>query len=431
MNPADQYAKAAVGDPLKITAKAWNAHAQAAKKVLVGEVGDSVPDLQSPIDTHIVSCPFDNVTWGDIVRLDNLVPLGSLGGATAADLVNRPQDFQRNPVLAAGPLVADSFISTPGVPTSAAGLSHEPTYPDGFPRFGALGGGGTLAAMIEATGLHGIGRAAIAGLVVTDVVINDESHVYCAPKQDGGLRLHTRKTGTIPILFREPGTGVRKAAVMLGYNHPPPVVSKRQTAAYTVPENFTTAQADLTIELEPGDWHLTFTATALLLLGAAPAFVNLFGGLARVSSTTGTALSLLDGESEIANRSSSGTPDFELFGIRSSRIAFHHVLRVRRTPARFAPYLSIDRTAGSGASISGAVITAIRVRMPNLGDVYWQFIGDSPPTPPNPNPLPPLLTAWHEDEQQSEREDQTYAARLASGAVPGSGRRFLPPIDPP
>lgn len=162
----------------QISARAWN-RAQDAADIVLGDryaqTGDSQTDGPKPY-TPILA---QNSTTGTVNRWGVLsvagvvfTPSGTTGAAT--------QQFQDQPVLSGG------------LPT----------------------GGSAFVVAVEPIAAGKIGRVAVAGVVQAKVDIVSSSHTHVKAKDGDLTQLITAGNGDAEILWKEPGTGTGKWAVI-------------------------------------------------------------------------------------------------------------------------------------------------------------------------------------------------------------------------
>lgn len=383
---ADPFGRVAFGEPIfpAIGARWFNAVSEAAadhERKKRSAAGKRLEGLESAavFVTVLAATPAGGTIAGhSVLSLSS----GTTGINLYSDLTNRPHDYRRDPVLAGG------RPTDPGEPTYALGAIAGGTTP--FPGRPVV----SIEPIVNAGSGSGIGRAVLAGVAVCDVEVISAEHQYCAPKPGTNI-FRTRKTGTIPILHRELGTGVRKAAVLLGYNDPPPAVS-RYTGFFTIPAVVLTAPENCRIDVDPGDWHVTVTASIAAGVGG-----SVWAGLAQYHSTTNVPLMQFWVHQNAPAVNGQG------------HVAINRLIRVVNQPARFAPYLYSTGALGSAINLA---ISAVRVRGATSADVI-QVTGDGPQTPPGQgNGFVPeaLRQAWEDDDGAAEGEDAVYAARLAA-----------------
>lgn len=179
--PTDPLQHVSPGTPLMeaVTAEVLNALKDAARDVrgerLPGPSGGaSSKDLVGSLTVLI-----RNDTGGDLASGSILKITGKIG-----DVVNSPIPYRKRPVLTG---------DVPDDPQNPIAILHEPILTDG------------------------IGRAAIAGICVCYVSINDAGHEYAAPIVGDETALESVAFGgPARILWKESSGAVRVAIVMLG-----------------------------------------------------------------------------------------------------------------------------------------------------------------------------------------------------------------------
>jgi hypothetical protein len=162
----------------QISARAWNRAQDAADKVL-GQGADGVADGPSagpPAYTGILA---QNSTTGTVSRWGVLsvagvvfTPSGATGSAT--------QQFQDQPVLSGG------------LPT----------------------GGSSFVVAVEPIAAGKIGRVAVAGVVQAKINVVSESDTFATAKDGDLTQLTSSSSGEAQILWKEPGTGASKWAIV-------------------------------------------------------------------------------------------------------------------------------------------------------------------------------------------------------------------------
>jgi hypothetical protein len=162
----------------QISARAWNRAQDAADKVL-GQGADGVADGPSagpPAYTGILA---QNSTTGTVNRWGVLSVAGVVftpSGATG----NATQQFQDQPVLSGG------------LPT----------------------GGSSFVVAVEPIAAGKIGRVAVAGVVQAKINVVSESDTFATAKDGDLTQLTSAASGEAQILWKEPGTGASKWAIV-------------------------------------------------------------------------------------------------------------------------------------------------------------------------------------------------------------------------
>jgi len=162
----------------QISARAWN-RAQDAADIVLGQSPDGVADGPSagpPAYTGILA---QNSTTGTVNRWGVLSVAGVVftpSGATG----NATQQFQDQPVLSGG------------LPT----------------------GGSAFIVAVEPIAAGKIGRTAVAGVVQTKLNVTDAGHAFATAKDGDLTQLSSAASGDVQILWKEPGTGSSKWAIV-------------------------------------------------------------------------------------------------------------------------------------------------------------------------------------------------------------------------
>lgn len=172
------FSKVTTGDPLNISAGAWNTMTDAARDYLSRRGGAS---SSGPLFSSIVP----SVTV--IVRNDTGADLDYPGvlalGDPVISAVDAPQDLQQTPGFAG---------DTPAATTDAFALILEPLADGEY------------------------GRGVVAGVAVCDIDVSDTGHLFARPKVGDVTQLESAASGPARIVSIESGTGTKRAVVLMG-----------------------------------------------------------------------------------------------------------------------------------------------------------------------------------------------------------------------
>lgn len=163
------------GEPFRPSASGWNAMADYVRRHQAGETGPGGPGLSGvdPVLTVLVR----NDTGGDLPARSVLKP-----GDPVVSAVTLPHQVQAEPYFAA---------AAPAAATDPFVVTLEPI------KAGA------------------VGRAAVQGVAVVEVSVADAGHDFAAPVASTTARLASATSGPAAVLWKEPGTGNKRAVVLL------------------------------------------------------------------------------------------------------------------------------------------------------------------------------------------------------------------------
>lgn len=279
MTPSDRFDRVATGDPLRIPAPRANAWSDAARVVLTGERDVRVPDLPPGPPSTLV-CTVLNTSGAD--KPERSVMRVSGAGIDPATV---PLEFQRTPVL-----LAD-------VPAAA------------IDRFVIL---------LEPIKNGKCGRAAHAGLAVVDLNVLDADHLAAVPVAGDSTKLVSTNVAATPVVWKESGTGTKKAVVHLARYRAPVLLAggagtQNFTAATTPGTPFvlsgfgssggfngavesTGAGFDLPLPVGPGVWLVTANVAGKITPFAASGTRRLKMHLLVIETGTTTVVSDYGGD---------------------------------------------------------------------------------------------------------------------------------------
>lgn len=115
-----------------------------------------------------------------------------------------------------GTLPARSVLA-PGDPVvSAVALPHQVQAEPYFAAAAPASAAACVAVTLEPIGKGLVGRAVITGVAVAEVSVSDAGHGFAVPSAGVTARLASAATGPIRIIWKETGTGNKRAVVVLG-----------------------------------------------------------------------------------------------------------------------------------------------------------------------------------------------------------------------
>jgi hypothetical protein len=168
------------GDPLKLGASAYNAFVDAAEDYLRRQRRQAVPSARQQRQNGL--CLIRNASTNDYERWDVLAIDGPLYTPTES-----AASFENDMVL--------------------KGVDIDTPY------------AGRFAVLQEPIPADGFGLAAVAGVTVARLTVQDEAHEYADIVDVGGYATFaTSPTGSARILWKESGTGYKYALLRLGHN---------------------------------------------------------------------------------------------------------------------------------------------------------------------------------------------------------------------
>lgn len=172
------FTKVNAGDGLSIPAAVWNAVQDSARDYLARRGGETASG-------SLLSSIFPSVTV--LVRNGTGSTLAGPGvlalGDPVISAVDEPQTVQQQPGFEGG------------VPAAAT---------DAF------------AVMVEAVESDGFGRGVVSGVAVCDIDVTDAAHEYAAPTPGDETQLTSAASGPARIVWKESGTGTKRAVVIVG-----------------------------------------------------------------------------------------------------------------------------------------------------------------------------------------------------------------------
>jgi hypothetical protein len=175
---ADPYERVSRGAPLAIRADTWNALLDAARAYSGGKlpgaaVGKLVADVAPSVTVLVRNDTGGALSWPAVLAL----------GDPEISAVDYPHEVQRQPLFSG---------DAPASPTDAFALMVEPL----------------------ADGKIGVG--VVAGVAVCEVAVSDAGHAYAVPETGETARLASAPFGPAKIVWKESGTGNKRAVVIVG-----------------------------------------------------------------------------------------------------------------------------------------------------------------------------------------------------------------------